>query len=509
MIKMNKNIISLFLITVGIFGFAQERPNIIVVLADDIGVGDISQYRRSNSENIIVETPTIDKLAKEGIMFTDAHSPAALCAPTRYAIITGNHCYRSYAPRGVWNSYQPSPIEPNQLTLGRLMKKAGYHTSFFGKWGFGMDFSRKDDPNTIYRGPRNKPELDVDITKIIDKGPQQNGFDYSFTYPAGIQAAPYAVYENGIMMPLNENSEIVQITQKNMDKIGFKLDKLEGLGDSYWNPFNASELLVNKAINFIDRSSASKTPFFMYYCSQAVHKSHTPLKKLNDTDIAGTTPSNHLDMVKELDVQMEMLINTLKKKGIYENTLFIFTSDNGGLLISETIKSGHSSNDTNRGGKNQAYEGGHNVPFIAHWPNKIEPNSISNEPILGIDIMATLAAITNQEIDDNQAKDSSNLLPIFLDEKDIKPHPFIINQSGTGKEVMITKEGWKLIIKIKNEDTSFKVNQKLIALFNLNQNPSEIEANNLINNPKYQNKITDLLNTYNKTRSSKVNTGIK
>lgn len=183
----------LFLILISAITFGQEKPNVIVVLADDIGIGDISYYRRLNSKKIIVETPTIDKLAKEGILFTNAHSPAALCAPSRYSIMTGNHSYRSYAPRGVWGCYQKSPIEKNQLTLGLLMQQAGYKTSFFGKWGFGMDFARKDNPNTIYRGLRNKPELDVDITKVIDRGPQQNGFDYSFMYPAGIQAAPYAV----------------------------------------------------------------------------------------------------------------------------------------------------------------------------------------------------------------------------------------------------------------------------------------------------------------------------
>jgi len=505
---MKKSSLCLVLILVVTFVFAQKKPNVIVVLADDIGVGDISYYRSFNSENIIINTPTLNQLAKQGIIFTDAHSPAALCAPTRYAIMTGNHCYRSYAPRGVWGAYQASPIEPNQLTLGGLMKKAGYITSFFGKWGFGMDFAKKNAPNTTYRGLRNKPELDVDITKIIDKGPQQNGFDYSFTYPAGIQAAPYAVYENGVMMPLNKDSKIVQITQEKMDKIGFKLDKMEGLGDSFWNPFNASTLLVNKAVDFIKKNNKRKAPFFMYYCSQAVHKPHTPSNSLNGKKIAGTTPSNHLDMVKELDVQMEMLINALKEQGLFENTLFIFTSDNGGLLITETIKSGHKSNDTNRGGKNQAYEGGHKVPFIAHWPKKIKPNSISHKPILGIDIFNTLAAVTNQRIDDDQAMDSSNLLPILLNSEDITPHPFLINQSGTGKEVMITENGWKLIIKIEKEE-AFDINQKPTALFNLNENPSEIEAQNLINNTNYWGKINYLLNTYNKTRSSKVNTGIR
>lgn len=310
------------------------------------------------------------------------------------------------------------------------------------------------------------------------------------------------------MIPLNKKSKIVQITQKNMDKIGFKLDKMEGLGDSYWNPFNASELLINKAVNFIKKSSESTKPFFMYYCSQAVHKPHTPSKKLNNTKIAGTTPSNHLDMVKELDVQMEMLVNALKAKGIFENTLIIFTSDNGGLLISETIKSGHKSNDIYRGGKNQAYEGGHRVPFIAHWPSKIKSNSVSNKPILGLDILATLANLTNQELPDNQAQDSSNLLPIILDEKDIEPHPFLINQSGTGREIMITENGWKLIFKIQKED-SFLENQKLIALFNLNENPSEIEQYNLINEPKYKVKAAELLSIYNKIRVSEIPTGVR
>ncbi|ARV16592.1 sulfatase family protein [Polaribacter sp. SA4-12] len=486
---------------------AQNRPNVIFILADDIGVGDISKYRKIHSKNIILETPTIDKLASEGVLFTDAHSPAALCAPTRYAIMTGNHCYRSYAPRGVWGSYQESPISSTDITLGQLMKQAGYNTSFFGKWGFGMDFTRKDDANTIYRGPRHKPELDVDITKVVDKGPVQNGFDYSFMYPAGIQAAPYAVYENGEMYPLHRKSKIVQITQKNMDKIGFKLDKMEGLGDSHWNPFNAGDLLVNKAVDFIKQKSNKEKPFFMYYCTQAVHKPHTPTKKLNGVKIAGTTPSNHLDMVKELDVQMSMIVSALKKKGVYENTLIIFTSDNGGLQIGKTIKSGHKSNSVYRGGKNQAWEGGNKVPFIAHWPGKIKPG-VNNDAILGIDIMATLAALTNQKLKEKEAMDSSNLLPILLSKKEIKPHPFLITQAGTGAENMIIKDGWKLILKFKDNAKS-QENQKLVALFNLTDNPSENDKKNLIKHPKHQNKVDELLVLYNKTRMSKVNTGIK
>lgn len=495
---MNKNI--LFACCFMVFNaFAQEKPNVIVVLADDIGLGDISYYREKHSKNIVLETPTIDRLAKEGMAFTAAHSPAALCAPTRYAIMTGNHSYRSYAPWGVWGSYQPSPIQPDQLTLGKLMKNAGYQTSFFGKWGFGMDFARKDDANKVYRSPRKTHELDVDITKVIDKGPVQNGFDYSFMYPAGIQAEPYAVYENGVMTPLNENSEIVLITQEKMTKLNVKLDKKEGLGDSYWNPYNSGKLLADKAVSFI-KNSSEKAPFFMYYCSQAVHLPHTPSDKLSGKKIAGTTPSKHLDMVKELDVQMEMLMKALKEKGVYDNTLIIFTSDNGGLLKPKTIKSGHKSNDIYRGGKNQMYEGGHRVPFIAWWPSQIKAKSVSNEPILGIDIMATLAEITAQKIEGDDAMDSSSILAV-LTGNDAQVHPFLMVQSGTGKQTIIIKDGWKLIMQDDKKDKEHKIRTP-IALFNLNDNPSERERDNMVNNPRYKSKVDYLFSTYNETRNS-------
>lgn len=500
-------LLSLSFIVCCSFVFAQH-PNVIVVLADDIGTGDVSYYRKMHSENIIVETPTLDKLSSEGLIFTNAHSPAALCAPTRYAIMTGNHCYRSYAPWGVWGSYQLSPIEKHQLTLGKVMKQAGYHTSFFGKWGFGMDFARKDNPNKVYASPRKEHETDVDITKVIDKGPVQNGFDYSYMYPAGIQAEPYAVYENGIMTPLKADSKIVLITEAHAKHLGFKLDKKEGLGDSNWNPFNASKLLVDKAVKFIEDNTNSEKPFFMYYCSQAVHKPHTPSKELNGTRIAGTTPSNHLDMVKELDIQMEILIQTLKEQGVYDNTLIIFTSDNGGLQIKPTIDSGHKSNNIYRGGKNQAYEGGTRVPFIAWWPSKIKGNQISDTPILGLDIMATLAALTNQNIEKGEAMDSSNLLPVFLDNNKNNVHEFLLNQAGTGKEVMITHNGWKLIIQVdKSDKTDAKRTPK--ALFNLKENPSENEVYNLIDDAAFSKKIKQLLNMYNLTRNSKVATAIR
>ena len=375
-----------------------------------------------------------------------------------------------------------------------------------GKWHLGGDYYRLDDPTKIYRGPRNKPELEVDITRIVD-GPNQKGFDYSFTYPAGIQAVPYAVYENGDWMPLKEDSKIGYISQENMSKIGVKLDKLEGLGDLNWDPHIMGPLLVNKAVDYINDHANQAEPFFMYYCSQAVHLPHNPPEELNGVKIAGTTPSPHMDMIKELDLQMGMLVDALKKNGVYENTLIVFTSDNGGLHVNQkTLDSGHQPSDIYRGSKNSEFEGGHRVPLITTWPKSIKASRTTNEPILGLDIMATLAAITQTEIGKGQAMDSYNLLPILKGESDAENHAFLMLQSGAGREVILIENGWKLIIQVDKKDKS-DMSRIPEALFNLNDNPSEGESENLIDNPSHKPRVEAMFKKYNSIRNGKEPTG--
>jgi arylsulfatase A-like enzyme len=482
--------------------FAKQKPNVIVVLADDIGVGDISHYRRMHSNNIILETPNIDALAKAGTVFTQAHSPAALCAPSRYGVMTGNSCYRSPFPWGVWGSYQETPIKDTDLTLGRLMQKAGYNTAFFGKWHLGGSYYRKSQPGVIYRGDRSKLQTDVDITKIID-GPQQKGFDYSFTYPAGIQAIPYAAYENGEIVPYSDKPvEIGVITQENMSKIGVKLDKAEGLGDLNWDPRNAGPMLANKGVEYIRKNANQDKPFFMYYCSQAVHLPHNPPKEINGVKIAGTTPCAHMDMIKELDVQMGMLVAELKKQGIYENTVFIFTSDNGGLTRKQTLDSGHSPSDIYRGGKNQEYEGGHRVPFIVTWPDELKAGKEVDELTLGLDVAATLAEITGTKISENQAMDSYSLLSTLTKGKALE-REYLMLQSGTGRQLIIIEEDWKLIIQCDKKDKT-DMTRFPVALFNLKENPEEDETQNMVNNMNQKLRIEAMFKKYNQIRDSKI-----
>ncbi|TXE13908.1 arylsulfatase [Seonamhaeicola algicola] len=509
---MKKLVILLIIFQTSIFksqNTSEEKPNIIVVLADDVGVGDISKYRRLHNPKIIVETPNIDKLATSGMMFTNAHAPAALCATSRYSIMTGNYNYRSPSPWGVWGGYSKGVFTEETLTLGRLMKKANYNTAFIGKWHLGCGFKDKRKPNKVYEAKTDKDKfnINVDISEIVSDGPMQNGFDYSFTLPSGIQNVPYAAYENDQWFPLDKHSLIGIVDAEFYRKLGFTLNKKEGYGDSMWQPSKIGPLIANKAVNYIKKYANKKQPFFMYYCSQAVHTPHDAPHEINGVKIKGTTPSKHLDMVKELDVQIKMMIEELKRQGIYENTVFIFTSDNGGLHVDgDTWNAHHEPSDIYRGSKNDPYEGGSRVPFIVSWPNKIKANTKSNEPVLGTDIMATLSAISKTKIHNNQALDSYNLMPFLNNNTKAKKRSHIMLQGGSHKEVMIIKDGWKLIIQIDKKDKTNNTRTP-IALFNLNENIWEHETFNFINTPKYKSKVKRLFELYNQTRDSGVKTG--
>ncbi|GAA4237864.1 arylsulfatase [Postechiella marina] len=488
---------------------SKRKPNVIVVLADDVGVGDISKYRRLHNPKIIVETPNIDKLAETGMMFTNAHAPAALCATSRYSIMTGNYNYRSPLPWGVWGGYAKGVFTNKTLTLGRLMQQANYNTAFIGKWHLGTGFRDKRDSSKIYdyKSEKDKFNINVDISKIVSDGPSQNGFDYNFTLPSGIQSVPYTAYENDEWYPLNKHSLIGIVDAAYYKKLGFVLNKKEGYGDSMWQPSEIGPLIANKAVKYIKENANKEKPFFMYYCSQAVHSPHAPPEEIGGVKIKGTTPSSHLDMVKELDVQIKMLVDAVKEQGIYENTVFIFTSDNGGLHVSgDTWDARHEPSDIYRGCKNDPYEGGSRVPFIVSWPNKIKAQTKSNKPVLGTDIMATIAAISNTKIEKGGALDSYNLMPFLKEEKRAKSRSHVMLQGGSHREVMIVKEGWKLIIQIDKKDKTDKTRIP-IALFDLNKNIWEHEEFNYINNPKYSKKVKSLLALYSETRDSGVLTG--
>ncbi|ADE53452.1 sulfatase family protein [Coraliomargarita akajimensis] len=461
---------------------AADKPNIVFIMADDLGLGDLSfQARHIEKKQPIFETPNIDALAAQGLWFTDGHSATALCAPTRYAVMSGNNNYRCYAPAGVWSTFAQTPFKPGEVTLGSVVRDAGYRTGMVGKWHMGGDFYEAGSSTKIYRGAKNGDILDkVDVRQWAGSGPRYVGFDYDFISPCGIQGPLYLLYENETWWPIAKDSKIVFFNKEVAIHKKDVTDKGPGPGDSNWDARMMGDILSAKAAEFITRESGKDAPFFLYYCSPMVHIPHCPPETFDGQPIAGSTPTEHLDMVVELDLQVKRIVDALKAAGEYENTLIVLTSDNGGLRDGFATKHhGYQPGGHWSGSKNTALEGGHRVPFIAVWPGRIEPG-ITDELAVNQDMVATFAALVGTEIPAGQAKDSNNLLPLLLGEQRFEQRDYFVNQAGSKQELMYRKDGWKLIIQSTFKRTKYDP----LALYNLNNDPKETK--NLIKNPEYQ-----------------------
>jgi arylsulfatase A-like enzyme len=259
--------------------------------------------------------------------------------------------------------------------------------------------------------------------------------------------------------------------------------------------------LANKAAQFIQRA-ASKGPFLLNYWSPAVHLPHTPPRQWGKNYISGTTPSPHLDMVKVLDKEVKTIVEALQVNGVYDNTLIIFTSDNGGLADSITREAGHSSPGNLRGSKNAPYEGGHRTPFIVSWPGNVGPGTLSHAMVNGTDLVATVAAITGVAVKSEQAKDSWNLLPLLRGEEGAPERTEMLLQAGSKRQLIYRSGNWKLIIQTDDKLTTMEP----IALFDLSDNPQEKEQQNLISSPKYKDRIIQMFERYKKIRKSGIRT---
>ncbi|MGJ8692070.1 MAG: sulfatase family protein [Thalassotalea sp.] len=471
-----------------------EQPNIVIIMADDLGLGDVSAYHRQYSDKpVVAETPAIDALAAQGMSFTDAHSPTALCAPTRYSVMSGNSTYRGYRPWGVWSTFDKTAITAEDTTIGRVGKKAGYTTGFVGKWHMGGTFNRKD--GSQYSGAKGGPKTKVvDVSKWVAGTPEEIGFDYDFTVPSGVQGPMYIAYENSVWYPLHKDSKIDYIDEHSAIDKKFVADKGPGMGETHWDARKLNMLLADKATDFIKRSAGDK-PFLLNYWSPAVHIPHTPPKTINGVKIEGTTPTNHLDMNRVLDIEVARIIQALKDAGEYENTLIIFTSDNGGIGNEFEQKAGHFSSGPYSGRKNSPLEGGHRVPFIAVWPGKITPNSVNHTLVNGTDIVATIAALTKVKLNEKQAKDSWNILPAFL-EQPFTERKILMQQAGSQNQLMLRDGDWKLIIQSNNKVTK----REIQALYNLKDDPKE--KNNLAKKAKYKARAQAMFEQYWQIRES-------
>jgi arylsulfatase A-like enzyme len=364
-----------------------EGPNIVLIFADDLGYGDLGCYGATK-----VKTPNIDRLAEQGRMFTDAHSASAVCTPSRYALLTGEFPVRK-------NLYPPVflrtglVIDTKQQTIGTVMKDAGYATACIGKWHLGFGKSRPDWNGEL------KP------------GPLELGFDYYFGVPVVNSHPPFVYVENHRVVGLLPEDPFVfnkkARTREFPEKMG--LTQIGGADASHalYDDEQVGTTLAGKAVNWIKKQKGK--PFFLYLATTNIHHPFTPHPRFKGTSECG----RYGDFIHELDWIVGEIMKALGEHGVADNTLLIFTSDNGGMLNQggqDAWSAGHALNGKLLGFKFDAWEGGHRVPFIARWPGKIPAGSKSDQLICNVDMIATFATLTGNKLQEGQGQDSVNIL---------------------------------------------------------------------------------------------------
>lgn len=375
---------------------SQKLPNVVFINADDLGYSDLSSYGATK-----VHTPNIDKIAQQGIRFTDAHSGSAVCTPSRYALLTGQYPFRAgddfiFGPVMLRDSLV---INTDQLTLADVMKNAGYATACIGKWHLGFGTERPTDWNAL-----------------LKPGPLELGFDYYFGLPVVNSHPPFVYVENYKILGADSNDPFVYdaVAKTKTYNGKYKHDWIGGADKAHalYEDEKVGTVLKDKAIEWM--KSQKDHPFFLYLATTNIHHPFTPAPQFKGTSEAGI----YGDFIHELDWMVGEVLNTLKELGLEDNTIVVFTSDNGGMLNlegQEAWRLGHHQNGDYLGFKFDAWEGGHRIPFIAKWPGKIKPNTTSNQLISNVDMLATFAAITDQDLGANDGVDSYNILPALLD----------------------------------------------------------------------------------------------
>lgn len=420
-----------------------ESPNIIIIYADDLGFGDLSAYNK----NCAYKTPRLDQMAKEGILFTDSHSPSTICSPSRYGLYSGQQIFRSTGRGG--GAFEgpggPSYLKPGTLTIAEMLKKKGYRTGVFGKWHVGLTWF-DESGKRLGGGFKNSLLIDYEKSCPLIDGPNRRGFDESFITPNCPNTDPLYVYiENGMVdKPASQRHK-----RANLPNPGgkWRWDNDEGWMAPGYDFLNADLLFLEKTKSFITdhRNNNPDQPFFAVLSTQIAHAPVLPAKEFNGATQAGPRG----DFVWELDAIVGRVMDLVKDLKIDDETLIIFNSDNGPETLHYDWMMRDHKHDASggwRGVKRDGWEGGHRVPFIARWPGKIPPGQVTNQMSNTTDIFATVASVVGYQLADKDARDSFDMLPVMLgkrpDTDPVRPH--LLTQSFRG-EFQLRSGNWKYL----------------------------------------------------------------
>lgn len=427
-----------------------QRPHVVIILADDMGVGDPGCY---NPESLI-PTPHIDRLAREGTRFTDAHSVSAVCTPTRYGLLTGSYCWRTSLSHAIVMPYRPPIVEERRTTLAEMFKQAGYATGCIGKWHLGLRYPKKDGaPDGDVKG-FTQLETHIDFSRDLVGGPVDHGFDYFFG-SAGCTSSdpPYAFIRNRRTVAIP-----TRISPRDLNVLpGF----YPGLMDPNWDVTQVDVELTGEAVAFIETRARQDAPMFLYFALNTPHVPWEAPKPFREASVVGP----YGDMILLADWAVGRVLETLDNQGIADETLVILTSDNGSP---RHAIGDHACTGPFRGQKNTIWEGGHRVPFIVRWPGKVQPGTQSDQLISLVDTMASFADLLDVDLPDDAATDSFNLMPALLDHRVRCERPAMINDTSRG-DVSLRQGRWKLVqISDKTRHTGPRQ-----MLFNLKADPAE------------------------------------
>ena len=393
------------------------HPNIILIMADDMGYGDPRCFNPDSR----IPTPNIDRLARQGLRFTDAHAPASVCVPTRYGLLTGRYPFRSDRSERV-----ESRIEPGRMTLASLLAGQGYTTACLGKWHQGFD--------------GGKVRQDYELP--LKGGPVDRGFDYFFGIPASLDIPPYYWIEN--------EHCLAAPTETIEDNFSEGWTPIQG---AFWRAGNIAPRfrhvdvlpqLRRRAVDYLKQhhKESPEKPLFLYLPLPAPHTPWLPTRRYQGKSGAG----EYGDFTFQVDSVVGEILSTIEDLGTYDNTLVIFTSDNGPVWYPADVERfNHRSTGPLRGMKGDAWEGGHRMPFVVRWPGTVRAGGVCHKMICHTDLMATLAAILEVPLPATAGEDSVSFLPLLKDPQREQPTRTTLVTQSSGRVLTLRDGDWKLI----------------------------------------------------------------
>ncbi len=463
-----------------------KNPNIIYIMADDQGFGDVSALNPQSK----IPTPNIDRIAREGMIFSDGHTSSSVCTPTRYSVLTGRYHWRTHLQKGVLGGFSQPLISPGRLTVASLLKQHGYSTACIGKWHLGWDWPLKEGGAANDKGDFAggfKDGWKVDYTGEIKNGPCDLGFDCFFGISASLDMPPYVFVRD------RTPTEPATIE---------KAFNRKGPAAASFEAVDVLPAITKEAIRFINDHSQSENPFFLYF---PLNAPHTPI--VPGGPWKGQSGINkYADFTMQVDWTVGQILKAVDDNRIADNTLVIFTTDNGcspAANIRELEAAGHDQNYIYRGHKADIFEGGHRVPFIVRWPGKVKAGSRTSQLVGQIDLLATAAEIVGGKVGQDAGEDSVSFLPVLLGQASQPIRTSIVSQS-IGGQFAIRDGDWKLCLcpgsggwSEPRPGRSDLSQLPPVQLYNLADDPGEtnnLQAEHLDRVEKMKNMLAQIIN---------------